>query len=64
MVRGRCRFDQPGHFLFAQDHWQPFRAFRVDQIDVAIWSAKHFAEKEPQCGDPSDDRVNSEFALV
>ena len=62
MVRGSGRFNQPCRFLFAQDHWKSFRAFRVDQIDVAIRSAKHFDEKESQCGDLSDDC--SEFAIV
>jgi hypothetical protein len=36
MARGSRRFDQLRHFLFAQDHWESFRAFRVDQIDVPI----------------------------
>src|SRR5262245_42759175 len=64
MVGGTCGFDESSDFLLAQNHRQPLRPFRIDKIDLAVGSSKHFAEKEAERSDPPDDRFNGEMAIV
>ena len=45
---------EPRHFLLAQNDWQPFGTFGIDQINLTVRSAKHLDEKEPECGDPAE----------
>jgi hypothetical protein len=64
MVGGACGFDQSRHFLLAQDQRESLGPFGINQIEVAIRPTKYLDEEESQRSDPSDDRFNSELAIV
>src|SRR5262245_25895099 len=64
MVGSACGLDHSSDFLLAQNDRQSLGTFRINQIDLAVWSSEYLHEKETDRRNTTDDRSDGEFAII